>query len=121
MLKKILYSSIVLFFIFCSPLYSQDSNNGYDIGKTYRMKSGHLNSAIATSKRNWNKFKDALINDDKMSVIKMMSNGDLIGIENGSKVKYLGELKAFSGVAKIKILEGEWDGTVGYTFEDNLY
>jgi hypothetical protein len=121
MSKKISYFSIVLFFIFCSPLYSQDSNIVHDIGETYQMKSGHLNSAIATSKRNWKKFKNALINDDKMSVISMMSTGDIIGIENGSKVKYLGELKAFSGVAKIKILEGEWNGTVGYTFDDNLY
>jgi hypothetical protein len=121
MSKKISYFSIFLFFIFCSPLYSQESNIVHDIGETYQMKSGHLNSAIATSKRNWKKFKNALINDDKMSVISMMSTGRLFAIEHGTKVKFLGKLEAFSNVAKIKILEGHNKGDTGYTFQTNLY
>ena len=92
------------------------------IGKVYNMKSGKgLKSAIATSKYYWKSFKNSILNDDKAEVIQMMSDGRIIAIKNGSKVKYLGELKAFSHVAKIKILEGDWTGTIGYTFENNLY
>ena len=105
-----------------NPLSSEGSFSVKKIGNTYHMKSGQgLISAIATSQNNWKLFQEYIVTDNFSGVFQMMSDGKIIAIADGTKVKYLGKLEFLSGTAKIKILEGESAGMTGYTLESNLY
>ncbi len=90
------------------------------VGDICTISNTGLESAIATSKRSWERFGTALVEDDKLLVLQMMAREELIAVEEGTKVKFLAYTRWFSNVAKIRILTGEYAGRLGYTLSSNL-
>jgi len=90
----------------------------------YTMKTQGLKFLIADSANSWNKYLDYSLENDSMGVLLMLSSGELFAVWDGTKVQFLDYFGGFfSGgtTVKIRILEGEYLGMLGYTLSSNLY
>jgi len=67
---------------------------------------------VGTTKENYERFVELIVADDRLGYSGMLGNGLLISVDNCTKIKKIGG--SFS-MSEVRILEGEYLGTSGWT------
>ncbi len=93
----------------------------YNIGDVYIIKNDGFMSAIATSKIAIVKYRHCILNDDPIGLMNLMSNEEIIAVEDGTRVEYLG-YRTYKNLewAYIKILDGFYPNQPGYILKSSL-
>jgi|GEM_PF-2595721 len=120
--KTIIWAIIISIFVIVIALSGEDTSTQkkkiLSIGDTGILNNQKEktncdgNSILATNQDNYDKFVKVLNADDKFGYMKMLRQNQLFIIPNCTKVKVIDS--AFA-VRKVRILEGEYFGTSGWT------
>jgi uncharacterized Zn finger protein (UPF0148 family) len=90
------------------------------IGDVCVIINDGFNAAVATNKSNWKAWTQCAVDNDMMGALNLIAAGRVIALEDGTKVNYLDAESIFSGVAKIRVLTGEYKGLLGYIMASSL-